>query len=58
MRRIRTPARSEVARAGLETVAIHGLTDYNSATTVALPEAVAVADPFRVVALAGDALDR
>lgn len=35
-----------------------GLTDFKTATTEELPDAVAVMDPFRVVRLAGDALDR
>jgi transposase len=45
-------------RAGIETVAMDGFTGYKSATTEALPQAVTVMDPFHVVALAGDALDR
>jgi len=34
------------------------LTGFKTATTEQLPDAVAVMDPFHVVALAGDALDR
>ncbi len=45
-------------RAGIETVAMDGFTGYKTATTEALPDAVAVMDPFHVVALVGDALDR
>ena len=35
-----------------------GFTGFKTATTEELPDAVAVMDPFHVVALAGDALDR
>ena len=35
-----------------------GFTGFKTATTEELPEAVAVMDPFHVVRLAGDALDR
>ena len=35
-----------------------GFTSFKTATTEELPEAVAVMDPFHVVRLAGDALDR
>ena len=45
-------------RAGIETVAMDGFTGYKSAAAEALPQAVTVMDPFHVVALAGDALDR
>jgi transposase len=39
-------------------VAMDGFTGYKTATTEELPDAVAVMDPFHVVRLAGDALDR
>ncbi|GJF03867.1 ISL3 family transposase [Pseudonocardia sp. D17] len=45
-------------RDGLEVVAMDGFTGFKTATTEELPEAVAVMDPFHVVRLAGDALDR
>jgi transposase len=45
-------------RHGIEAVAMDGFTGFKTATTEQLPDAVAVMDPFHVVALAGDALDR
>jgi len=45
-------------RDGIEVVAMDGFTGFKTATTEQLPDAVAVMDPFHVVALAGDALDR
>ena len=45
-------------RAGIETVAMDGFTGFKTAAAEQLPDAVAVMDPFHVVALAGDALDR
>jgi transposase len=51
-------ARPEAWRAGLEVVAMDGFTGFKTATTEELPDAVAVMDPFHVVRLAGDALDR
>ena len=39
-------------------VAMDGFTGFKTATTEELPDAVAVMDPFHVVRLAGDALDR
>ncbi|WFP16182.1 ISL3 family transposase [Citricoccus muralis] len=45
-------------RDGIEVVAMDGFTGFKTATAEELPEAVAVMDPFHVVALAGDALDR
>ena len=45
-------------RNGLEVVAMDGFTGFKTATTEELPDAVAVMDPFHVVRLAGDALDR
>jgi transposase len=43
---------------GVEVVAMDGFTGFKTATAEELPEAVAVMDPFHVVRLAGDALDR
>ena len=43
---------------GVEVVAMDGFTGFKTATTEELPDAVAVMDPFHVVRLAGDALDR
>jgi transposase len=51
-------ARSQAWRQGLEVVAMDGFTGFKTATTEELPDAVAVMDPFHVVRLAGDALDR
>jgi transposase len=51
-------ARSAGFRDGIEVVAMDGFTGFKTATSEELPEAVAVMDPFHVVALAGDALDR
>jgi transposase len=48
----------EAWRQGLEVVAMDGFTGFKTATTEELPDAVAVMDPFHVVRLAGDALDR
>jgi transposase len=42
----------------VEVVAIDGFTGFKTATAEELPDAVAVMDPFHVVSLAGDALDR
>jgi transposase len=42
----------------LEVVAMDGFTGFKTATTEELPDATAVMDPFHVVRLAGDALDR
>jgi transposase len=50
--------REESWRAGVEVVAMDGFTGFKTATTEELPDAVAVMDPFHVVRLAGDALDR
>ncbi len=49
---------SAAFRDGIEVVAMDGFTGFKTATTEQLPDAVAVMDPFHVVALAGDALDR
>ncbi|SNC73857.1 Transposase [Kytococcus aerolatus] len=51
-------ARPKAWRDGLEVVAMDGFTGFKTATTEELPQAVAVMDPFHVVRLAGDALDR
>ncbi|TDS82316.1 transposase [Nesterenkonia aurantiaca] len=45
-------------RDGIEVVAMDGFTGFKTATAEELPQATAVMDPFHVVALAGDALDR
>jgi len=51
-------ARPKTWHEGLEVVAMDGFTGFKTATTAELPDAVAVMDPFHVVRLAGDALDR
>ncbi len=45
-------------REGIEVVAMDGFTGFKTAAAETVPDAVAVMDPFHVVALAGDALDR
>lgn len=45
-------------RDGIETVAMDGFTGFKTAAAEEVPRAVAVMDPFHVVAHAGDALDR
>ena len=45
-------------REGIEVVAMDGFSGFKTATTEELPEATMVMDPFHVVRLAGDALDR
>jgi len=45
-------------RDGVEVVAMDGFTGFKTAATGELPDAVTVMDPFHVVRLAGDALDR
>jgi transposase len=45
-------------RDGVQVVVMDGFTDLHTATIEELPDAVAVMDPFHVVRLAGDALDR
>ena len=45
-------------RAGIETVAMDRFTGFKTAAAEAIPDATAVMDPFHVVALAGDAVDR
>jgi transposase len=51
-------AQSPQFRDGIEVVAMDGFTGFKTAAAEQLPDAVAVMDPFHVVALAGDALDR
>ncbi|MGI8699941.1 MAG: ISL3 family transposase [Nocardioidaceae bacterium] len=51
-------ARPNTWRSHVEVVAMDGFTGFKTATTEELPDAVAVMDPFHVVRLAGDALDR
>ncbi len=50
--------RDEAWRDAVEVVAMDGFTGFKTATTEELPEATAVMDPFHVVHLAADALDR
>jgi transposase len=50
--------REDSWRDGVEVVAMDGFTGFKTATTEELPDAVTVMDPFHVVRLAGDALDR
>jgi len=50
--------RPQAWRQAVEVVAMDGFTGFKTATTEELPDAVAVMDPFHVVRLAGDALDR
>ncbi len=50
--------RPQAWRDQVEVVAMDGFTGFKTATTEELPDAVAVMDPFHVVRLAGDALDR
>ena len=51
-------AQTAAFRDGLQVVAMDGFTGFKTATAEALPDAVAVMDPFHVVALAGEALER
>ena len=51
-------ARTQVWRDGIEIVAMDGFTGFKTASKEQLPAAVEVMDPFHVVQLAGDALDR
>jgi transposase len=51
-------ARTDAWRDGVEVVAMDGFSGFKTATTEEFPDAVAVTDPFHVVRLAGDALDR
>ena len=50
--------RDQAWRDQVEVVAMDGFTGFKTATTEELPAAVAVMDPFHVVRLAGDALDK
>ena len=50
--------RDQTWRDGVEVVAMDGFTGFKTATAEELPDAVAVMDPFHVVRLAGDALER
>lgn len=50
--------RPQAWREGVEVVAMDGFTGFKTATSEELPEAVAVMDPFHVVRLGGDALNR
>ena len=50
--------RPKAWRDAIEVVAMDGFTGFKTATVEELPDAVAVMDPFHVVCLAGDALDR
>jgi transposase len=54
----RLAERPQAWRDGVEVVAMDGFTGFKTATTEELPDAVAVMDPFHVVRLGGDALDR
>jgi transposase len=51
-------ARAPAWREQIEDVAMDGFTDFKTAASEEVPVAVAVMDPFHVVRLAGDALDR
>ncbi len=51
-------ARPQAWRDRVEVVAMDGFTGFKTAAAEELPRAVAVMDPFHVVRLAGDALDR
>lgn len=50
--------RPQAWRDRVDVVAMDGFTGFKTATAEELPDAVAVMDPFHVVRLAGDALDR
>ncbi|MFJ6004019.1 ISL3 family transposase [Arthrobacter sp. NPDC092385] len=50
--------RPQAWRDGVEVVAMDGFTGFKTATSEELPDAVPVMDPFHVVRLAGDGLDR
>ncbi|MDZ3745332.1 ISL3 family transposase [Pseudoglutamicibacter cumminsii] len=51
-------AQTSAFRAGIEIVAMDGFTGYKTAGAETLPEATTVMDPFHVVALAGQAVDK
>ncbi len=50
--------RPKAWRDGIEVVAMDGFTGFKTAAAEELPDAVEIMDPFHVVRLAGDALDR
>src|SRR4051794_16488369 len=50
-------AQTAAFRDGIEVVALDGFTGFKTAAAETVPDAVAVVDPFHVVALAGEALD-
>ena len=50
--------RDQAWRDGVQVVAMDGFTGFKTATAEELPDAACVMDPFHVVRLAGDALDR
>ena len=50
--------RPQAWRDGVEVVAMDGFTGFKTATTEELPDATTVMDPFHVVRVGGDALDR
>lgn len=51
-------ARTQAWRDGIQVVAMDGFTGFKTASKEHLPDAIEVMDPFHVVQLAGDALDR
>ena len=51
-------ARTPIWRSGIEVVAMDGFTGFKTASKQHLPDATEVMDPFHVVQLAGDMLDR
>jgi transposase len=51
-------AQTSAFRKGIEIVAMDGFTGYKTAAAATLPEATTVMDPFHVVALAGQAVDK
>jgi len=51
-------AQTSAFRTGVEIVAMDGFTGYKTAAVETLPEATTVMDPFHVVALAGQAVDK
>ena len=51
-------AQTSAFRAGIDIVAMDGFTGYKTAAAQTLPEATTVMDPFHVVALAGQAVDK
>ena len=50
--------RDDAFRDAVEVVAMDGFTGFKTAAAEEIPDAVTVMDPFHVVRLAGDALDR